>query len=615
MLKHEIRQSSVVQGTGPGAMTVLQEGLTVMIPGLDAWYRTKTNKQVIPEECRVYDENLQDALGVKYFALPPAAGISNEPHSAFLNATIFPRWVTCSTCKSLYRIGLSEIEVKKCQDCVGSGKKWTKSIQVNFVMVCKDGHLDEFPWLEWVHSGTGSVCRAPQLKLESKGSGDLKGQRVSCSCGQKRTLDRTASTDSSGDTFLTKNLNGDSKVPFKCTSERPWLREKDVKCNNDVRMILRNSNNIYYSVIADSILVPPADEGSATLFDLIEPKLNLYKGKAIAFRYDHSRLAKWILDDLVVEGIDENELIETLQIVFPNPASKAPVQPVVDGRSGAILNLSEWDALNKVQESHVLTVRDVGYVQGSINGVSKVSAVPVLNKTTALKGFKRLIPGEVGLVEGKNLLRRDPQANAEWLPAVRQVGEGIFLAFEESQMREWESQQPLIQRIHKIEENLTKFGHLTVSNTPSPRSVFLHTLAHALIQEFVLECGYTAAALAERIYSGENMAGILIYTASSDADGTMGGLVELARPDLLSKVFEAAVEKARWCSNDPVCMELGRVGQGHHGTNLAACHSCSLLPETACQNFNQSLDRATLVGDLTGEDKFLGFFQKAGIVL
>jgi hypothetical protein len=182
-------------------------------------------------------------------------------------------------------------------------------------------------------------------------------------------------------------------------------------------------------------------------------------------------------------------------------------------------------------------------------------------------------------------------------------------------MREWESQQPLIQRIHKIEENLTKFGHLTVSNTPSPRSVFLHTLAHALIQEFVLECGYTAAALAERIYSGENMAGILIYTASSDADGTMGGLVELARPDLLSKVFEAAVEKARWCSNDPVCMELGRVGQGHHGTNLAACHSCSLLPETACQNFNQSLDRATLVGDLTGEDKFLGFFQKAGIVL
>jgi hypothetical protein len=115
--------------------------------------------------------------------------------------------------------------------------------------------------------------------------------------------------------------------------------------------------------------------------------------------------------------------------------------------------------------------------------------------------------------------------------------------------------------------------------------------------------------LAERIYSGENMAGILIYTASPDADGTMGGLVELAKPDLLSKVFEAAIEKARWCSNDPVCMELGRDGQGHHGTNLAACHSCCLLPETACQNFNQSLDRATLVGDLTGADHFVGFFQ------
>jgi hypothetical protein len=611
MLKHEIRQSSVVQGTGPGAMTVLQEGLTVMIPGLDAWYRTKNNRQEIPEECRVYDENLQGALGVNYFALPPAAGISNEPQAEYLNASIFPRWVACSTCKSLYRLGSSETEIKKCQDCVGSGKKWTKSIQVNFVMVCKDGHLDEFPWLEWVHSGTENVCRAPQLKLESKGSGDLKGQRISCSCGQKRTLDRTASTDSSGDTFLTKNLNDKSKTPFKCTSERPWLREKDVKCDNDVRMILRNSNNIYYSVIADSILVPPADEDKATLYDLIEPKLNLYKGKAIAFRYNYQRLAKWILGDLVVEDIDEDELIDTLRIVFPDPATSAAVQPEVDREAGSILNLPEWAALNKVQESRVLTVRNVGFIKGSIPGISQVHAVPVLNKTTALKGFKRLIPGEVGLFEGKNLLRRNPHTNADWLPAVRQVGEGILLTFEEGKMQDWEAQPLLLQRIHKIEENLTKFGHLTVANTPSPRSVFLHTLAHVLIQEFVLECGYTAAALAERIYSGENMAGILIYTASSDADGTMGGLVELAKPELLTKVFESAVEKARWCSNDPVCMELGRVGQGHHGTNLAACHSCALLPETACQNFNQSLDRATLIGDLTGQDKFFGFFQRS----
>lgn len=611
MLKHEIRQSSVVQGTGPGAMTVLQEGLTVMIPGLDAWYRTKTNNQVIPEECRVYDENLSDLLGVKFFALPPAAGISNAPQSEYLNASIFPQWVVCSTCKSLYRLGSSETEVKKCQSCVAAGKKWTKSIQVNFVKVCEDGHLDEFPWVEWVHSGVDKVCHAPQLKLESKGSGDLKGQRITCSCKESRTLDRTASTDENGATYLTKNLNEKgSRAAYKCTAARPWLRENDSSCDRDVRMILRNSNNIYYSVIADSVLVPAADEVKATLFDLIEPKLNTYKGKAIAFGYDYERLAGWILDDLVVAGVNKDELIRTLKIVFPDPSAAAVTKTVIDEESGSVLNLPEWNALNKVQESHVLTVRDVGYVSGAIPGINKVSAVPVLNKTTALRGFKRLIPGQVGLVDGKKLLRRNPLAsNADWLPAVRHVGEGIFLTFDEAKLRTWESQEAVIRRVHKIEENLTKFGHLTVANTPSPRSVLLHTLAHLLIQEFVLECGYTAAALAERVYSGENMAGILIYTASADADGTMGGLVELAKPDLLSKVFEAAIEKARWCSNDPVCMELGREGQGHHGTNLSACHSCSLLPETACQNFNQSLDRATLVGDLTGQDKFLGFFQ------
>jgi hypothetical protein len=219
------------------------------------------------------------------------------------------------------------------------------------------------------------------------------------------------------------------------------------------------------------------------------------------------------------------------------------------------------------------------------------------------------MPRLIDLANGKKLLSRNwGGAKSRWLPAVRYVGEGIFIEFDQAKLQEWE-QQPLFQsRIEKIESRLIDKNRANPDAPNTPRRVLLHTLAHLLIQQLVNDCGYIAAALMERIYVSNEMAGILIYTAAADTDGTMGGLVELARPDSMKTIFEKAVESAQWCSNDPVCMELGKAGQGIFGTNLAACHNCCLLPETACQHFNQGLDRATLVGDTTAETGSKGFF-------
>ena len=91
------------------------------------------------------------------------------------------------------------------------------------------------------------------------------------------------------------------------------------------------------------------------------------------------------------------------------------------------------------------------------------------------------------------------------------------------------------------------------------------------------------------------MAGILIYTAAGDSEGTLGGLVRLGRPDRLAPVVNRALNRASWCSADPVCSEnLG--GQGSRLANLAACHACILLPETSCETINQGLDRSMIVG-------------------
>jgi hypothetical protein len=104
------------------------------------------------------------------------------------------------------------------------------------------------------------------------------------------------------------------------------------------------------------------------------------------------------------------------------------------------------------------------------------------------------------------------------------------------------------------------------------------------------------------------MGGVLIYTAAGDAEGTLGGLVRMGEPGYLEPVIRRALETAQWCSADPVCMEMGiGSGQGPDSCNLAACHSCALVPETACEQFNRFLDRASVIGDLT--DSSIGFFE------
>ena len=140
--------------------------------------------------------------------------------------------------------------------------------------------------------------------------------------------------------------------------------------------------------------------------------------------------------------------------------------------------------------------------------------------------------------------------------------------------------------------------------------LLLHTFAHALIAQLSFDCGYGSASLRERIYCeldepDQPMQGVLIYTASGDSEGTLGGLVRQGEPDQMRTVIERAIHHARWCSSDPVCIES--VGQGSDNANLAACHGCVLLPETSCETGNRLLDRGLIVG--TASDPDIGFFS------
>lgn len=612
--KHELRQGAIIRGQGVGSMVVLKDGLSVIIPGLDAWYIDRASKkQKIPGDVTLIDKNLSEALGVSHFVQPPAIGISEEKDSDGLPVMVFPRWVTCSNCSRLDKLGPSDTRRTNCLECENAGKKFAKRIQVNFVAACEDGHLDEFPWIEFVHrSHSPSGCGNPILELKSRGTGDLKGQVIKClNCNVTRTMVGVSDSDDDS-TFLTRQLDK-TGIPFKCAGAAPWLRLNNSSCSNSIRMVLRNASNVYYSQEHSSILLPAVAEGDADLVALIRSsnKDGEFQGKLAKYQFDYLRLARYVIgDDDAFADLDEEKLAQAFKVVYPNPNLSD-----VDEDQVPVLNRApEAIALAKPVEHPDLIVRDTGYISGFIPNIHLVNEVPLLKKTSASVGFSRIIPNLIPTAEARKLFRRIPHGpDTNWFPAVRNVGEGIFLSLDLQKLKAWDTQPGVVSRIAKIDANLLKNNRNPSHGESTPRFVLLHTLSHLLIQELVVTCGYTAASLSERVFATKDHAGLLIYTASASADGTMGGLVAMAEPKTFKKVFEDMLERARWCSNDPICMDLGREGQGNSGANLAACQSCALLPETSCDHFNQALDRATLVGELTDQASFKGFFSSENV--
>jgi MrfA Zn-binding domain len=119
----------------------------------------------------------------------------------------------------------------------------------------------------------------------------------------------------------------------------------------------------------------------------------------------------------------------------------------------------------------------------------------------------------------------------------------------------------------------------------------LHTYSHMLIQQSTIHTGLDIQSLSEKIYP--NVASIFLYSTNNI---NIGGLESTFDSDLMNW-FERMYELASDCPQDPSCM----IDEG------GACNACSYVPEFVCQNFNQDLDRSTLVGNSTRFSR--GFFD------
>jgi len=265
---------------------------------------------------------------------------------------------------------------------------------------------------------------------------------------------------------------------------------------------------------------------------------------------------------------------------------------------------------SRVQDSEFET-RPEGVPETLESWISQVVRAVRLREVRAIKGFTRITPpGDPDSSEIAPLSKTP----LEWLPAIEVRGEGIFLALNLERLKKWEVRDDVrvrVQSCHarRLKDWIERYGpHETPPRPLTPRYMLCHTLSHALIRQLTLECGYSSASLQERIYAAEegDMAGLLIYTATPDSDGTLGGLERQGRKARIGGILHRAIKSIEWCSSDPLCItdSMNAIDNYSH----SVCHACCLVPETSCETFNTMLDRALLTGDGTGNG--LGFFEE-----
>ena len=613
----ELRPSQALSTFGVGAVIDLPN-LSVMVMGLEDW--------PLKDAAEIGEQRLlasvKEVLGTQVVALRSAPVVpETSPVNQFdaaalvgIPVTPFPRWMVCSRCQRLGPIDNLTFRFEKAfradqmryvhANCNQSKGKPPTLIPARFIVACKNGHLDDFPWRAYVHRGP-TTCTGALTIMEPSATGQAANIFVKCNiCQATRAMSDAFSKDWQ-----------DAPV---CKSRRPHLRDHDdcgckTPLGQDMRMepMLQGASNAWFGLTLTALAIPQV---TGELKQLVE---------------EH-----WTM----LGKVESEQNIELLQMVTTelrdlSEYTAADIWQVVQAKKSAVpnenddptdLKTPEWDVFidpDSAGKGRDFQLRSVPPPKRYASYFEQVVLAERLREVRALIGFSRIEspsdydnPTAFPESQRAKLSRKNPA----WVPASEIRGEGLFFHFKESRIQSWVKKNQTFDAMfldaHKRWRTARKLDP-PEDYYPGLRFVLLHSFAHALIRQLSVECGYTSASLRERIYSrnpGEvkaEMAGVLIYTAAPDSEGTLGGLVSLGKPEILERHLNQALENVRLCASDPLCAE-------HHpyrdGVSLhaASCHACLFAPETSCERGNKYLDRAVLAPTIhTGEQSELAFFQ------
>lgn len=603
----EVRQSQLITTFGPGSMMDLLDH-AVLIGGLDFWCYDKSR---LPGAV-INEPRLRDALVAGFqaagqelsheaFRKPPVANDESKVAQLGVPVLEFPRWFVCQNpeCRAVVRHdhGL-EFERGHYYHRCDKSRTPHISVPVRFVGACKRGHIDDFPWIAFVHElqGIERCAGVPQLRLLEDATGDFSGIRVACHCEAPPVRLSTA-------------MGG---VKITCRGRRPWLGsgpDIDETCDADLRLLVRTASNSYFAQVVSALSVPEAgkeieeaiQEHWATLqvatAETLPAFLTVPKIKDSVGRFKTTELLKTI--ERLKRGTGGERL--PLRTAEFKQLSSAPPEAAGD-----------MPTREETFFARELPMKTRPF------GVARVVLASKLREVRAQIGFTRLEPvsadlqGEFDLgVESARL-----SLTADWLPATEVSGEGVFLQLDEAAVRQWESRPEVAKRTQALQAGHDAWLHANKGHGvfPGARFYLLHSLSHLLITAISLECGYSASAIRERIYCGPSatdstpMAAILLSTGSTGAEGTLGGLVEQGRR--MREHLGRAFDSGRLCSSDPVCAAHSPAeDRAERFLEGAACHGCLFVSEPSCERYNRYLDRALVVPCL-GHDSSLAFFSE-----
>lgn len=595
----EVRPSQLLWTYGPGALVDLPN-LSVVTMGTDRWEKDRC--QPI-EEARLLAA-VRSVLGdqVSSLRMPPFQTTETiDPFSAEANIGVpvepFPRWLRCVKCGLLseYDLGLFDLKENRFRPersrfvhkgCKGSkGEQPAKdadAVPARFLLACRDGHLDDFPWHYFVHTGP-SDCKGSLRFFESGASLQTENLWVKCDqCSVSRSLAHAF------------GKAGKDNLPG-CRGRHPHLGRFDKGCAEQPRAVLLGATNSWFPVTISALAIPMFRE---PIYQLVQDGWTNFEDAESAAEI--KIIVRTLSKNAHLPGIDKyntTEIWAAVQAIQNNEVVQEVTENDIKG--------PEWEVLTDPKPPsdwpHFMSrsVQTPAHFQKQIHTVLLLER---LREVNALIGFTRVEAPE----ENSNSDQSPDMANIttdapEWVPANQVHGEGIFLRFDEEQLSLWETKPDVIAR----ETDLIA-GHRGWRNArgldpelgfPGIRYAMLHTLSHLLIRELALECGYNAASIRERIYAdttgSEPHAGILIYTAAADSDGTLGGLVDLGKPENLGRLLTQAIGRAEICSSDPLCSE--HKAEKDRSLHSAACHACSFVAETSCEKGNRYIDRALVI--------------------
>ncbi len=601
----DLRRSAVAFTYGPGAIVDFRAGqaaISALAAGIEEWDAHFPPSGMLNPQA-VHEVRLEKKLNVKGFRLPPVRDPSQDADKRkALPAVRFPKWLQCPICD---KIGPEKLwmddpgkPVRWCPECSRGrpANRRVAVVPVRFVLACDHGHVDEFPWHFWCNhrEGCENAQRKGFLLLRSEGAG-LAGIVLSCpKCGARKSLDGLFGRE------MWKQL------PL-CSGRRPWLGGPDETCGRQFRVVQRGASNFYFPVTESALSIPPWS-------DRVQETLGVHWQNLLDIE-DLDERRNYI------QILSKNVLKAALADLRISPAGLATeIQRRLEARDSLNtddLRSEEYrqfaggayvERLDREFEIRPQTVPD-----DIVVWISRLVKVVRLREVRALVGFTRINP-PAGIGDPA-LAHVSANSQPDWLPAIEVRGEGVFMEFEIERLKQWEKQPEVRRRAATVNgrwlaEWRNRFGATAVPpRNITARFLLVHTFSHALMRQLTLDCGYSSAALRERLYTGpegSDMAGLLIYTATTDEDGTLGGLQRQGDPSRMERTVQAALAAQEWCSSDPLCIE--DLLTGEDSLSLAACHACVLAPETSCEEYNRFLDRAMLLG--VPNDRSTGYFSE-----